>query len=49
MKGKLLSREVLPFYLSLAALAGAALLIDAVLHVLGAVWIGRYLGIFGSY
>ena len=47
MKGSLLSREVLPFYLSLAALAGAALLIDAVLHVLGAVWIGRYLGIFG--
>ncbi len=47
MKGSLLSREVLPFYLSLAALAGAALLIDAVLHVLDAVWIGRYLGIFG--
>lgn len=47
MKGSLLSREVLPFYLSLGVLAGAALLIDAILHVLQAVWIGRYLGIPG--
>lgn len=45
---RLLSREVLPFYLALAALAAAALLCDALLHVSGAVWIGRYLGIPGT-
>jgi hypothetical protein len=48
MNAKLLSREVLPFYLALAALAVAALLCDALLHLYDAVWIGRYLGIPGS-
>ncbi len=47
MTRSLLAREVLPFLLALAALAAAALLIDAVLHLLDAVWIGRYLGIPG--
>jgi hypothetical protein len=47
MKARLLSREVLPFYLSLLALAAAALLCDAALHLLGAVWLGRWLGIPG--
>jgi hypothetical protein len=47
MQARLLSREVLPFYLSLLALAAAALLCDAALHLLGAVWIGRWLGIPG--
>lgn len=47
MKGSLLSREVLPFFLALAALAAAALLLDAILHVFNAVWVGRYLGIPG--
>ena len=47
MKGSLLSREVLPFLLALAALAAAALLVDAILHVFDAVWVGRYLGIPG--
>ncbi|MGD9810559.1 MAG: hypothetical protein AB7U35_04380 [Sphingobium sp.] len=47
MKGSLLVREILPFYASLAVLLGAALLLDAVLHLVDAVWIGRWLGIPG--
>jgi hypothetical protein len=43
----LLSHEVLPFLLAFAALVASALAIDVVLHVLDAVWIGRYLGIPG--
>lgn len=43
----LLSREVMPFAMSLLALAGAALAIDAVLHLTDNVWIGRWLGIPG--
>jgi len=48
MKAALLRRDVLPFLLAFAALNGAALLIDALLHFLDAVWIGRYLGIPGT-
>ena len=48
VKAHLFSREVLPFYLSLVALAGAALLCDAVLHLFNAVWVGRWLGIPGT-
>ncbi|MEI6162571.1 MAG: hypothetical protein WCP77_22295 [Roseococcus sp.] len=48
MTGSLISREVLPFVLALAALAAAALLLDLVLHLANAVWIGRYLGIPGT-
>lgn len=44
----LLNREVLPFYASLLALVGVALLLDAILHLANAVWIGRYLGIPGT-
>jgi len=40
-------REVVPFYLRLAALAAVTLLIDLVLHLSDMVWIGRYLGIPG--
>lgn len=47
-QARLLSREVLPFLLSLAGLVALALLIDALLHMLNAVWIGRYLGIPGT-
>lgn len=47
LRASLLSREVIPFYLSLAALGGAALALDAGLHLANAVWIGRYLGIPG--
>lgn len=48
MQSRLLSREVLPFLLAFTILAVVSLLIDAVLHVLDAVWIGRYLGIPGT-
>jgi hypothetical protein len=48
MRAKLVSREVLPFLLSFAALAIGALLLDALLHLLDAVWIGRWLGIPGT-
>lgn len=48
MQARLLRREVLPFLLAMAALVVAALLIDALLHLLDVVWIGRYLGIPGT-
>jgi hypothetical protein len=48
MQARLFSREVVPFYLSLLALGAAVLLCDAGLHLLGAVWIGRWLGIPGT-
>ena len=48
MKARLIRREVLPFYLALLALGVCALLLDALLHVFDAVWIGRYLGIPGT-
>jgi len=48
IKGSLLGREVVPFMFALAALALSALLIDTLLHLLNAVWIGRYLGIPGT-
>lgn len=47
MRVSLFTREVVPFFLSLALLGLAALAIDALLHWLNAVWIGRYLGIPG--
>lgn len=47
MKARLFSREVLPFYLGLLALAVLTLLCDAALHWLDAVWVGRWLGIPG--
>ena len=46
-KARLLSREVLPHFLAFAALVAATLAIDVGLHLLGAVWVGRYLGIPG--
>jgi hypothetical protein len=47
MRLSLFTREVVPFFLQLALLGLAALGIDALLHWLDAVWIGRYLGIPG--
>ncbi|MBS0410433.1 MAG: hypothetical protein JSR86_11005 [Proteobacteria bacterium] len=47
MKPSLLLREVLPFFAALAALIAATLVVDAVLHRLNLVWVGRYLGIPG--
>ncbi len=46
-KARLLSREVLPHLLAFAALVAATLAIDLALHLLGVVWVGRYLGIPG--
>lgn len=47
LRSSVLSRDVIPFYLSLAFLGGLALGLDALLHVSEQVWIGRYLGIPG--
>ncbi len=48
MEAKLIRREVLPSLLAFATLVAATLLIDALLHLMNVVWIGRYLGIPGS-
>ena len=48
LQARLFSREVVPFYLALLALAGTTLLCDAALHWLNAVWVGRWLGIPGT-
>lgn len=47
-RAHLVSREVVPFYLALLMLGGGALLIDALLHLMDMVWIGRWLGIPGT-
>ncbi len=47
MRTRLLAREVLPFVAAFVALAAAALLLDALLHSRGDMWVGRYLGIPG--
>ncbi len=47
MNGSILQRDVLPLLLALCALVAAALLLDAMLHLADAVWVGRYLGIVG--
>jgi hypothetical protein len=44
LKVRLLSREVLPFYLALIALGVAALLVDAGPHLLDAVWVAAAVG-----
>jgi hypothetical protein len=47
MRPKLFTREIVPFTLSLLALAVSTLVLDGLLHFLNLVWIGRYLGIVG--
>jgi len=44
LKGSLLTREVVPFVLSFTVLVGATLMVDGILHLLGAAWSGRHLG-----
>jgi UPF0716 family protein affecting phage T7 exclusion len=48
MRAKLFTREVIPFLLSFSALVIATLVLDAALHFLNVVWVGRYLGIVGT-
>jgi hypothetical protein len=45
IRARVIRREVILFYLSLALLCGSAL--DASRHLAGVAWIGRYLGIAG--
>lgn len=45
---RLLSREVLPFVASFAALVFVALAIDGLLHLFDLLWVGRWLGIPGT-
>ena len=47
-RARLWQREILPFLGGFIALVGLALVADAALHLLDAVWIGRYLGIPGT-
>lgn len=48
MSGSLLNRQVLPFVALFAGLLVGAVAVDAILHRLDLVWIGRYLGIVGT-
>ena len=45
---QLISREVVPFFVSLLILLLVTLVIDGLLHLANAVWVGRYLGIPGT-
>jgi hypothetical protein len=47
MKFNILTHDIFPFFLGLAALVAAAIAADGLLHVMNAVWVGRYLGIPG--
>lgn len=48
MERSLLRKEVIPFLKIFGSLLLATIITDAVLHQLGLVWIGRYLGIPGT-
>jgi hypothetical protein len=48
METSLVRKEVLPFLLMFGALIAATAIVDALLHQLDLVWIGRYLGIPGT-
>jgi hypothetical protein len=43
LQARLLRKEVLPFVLYMVALVASTLVIDAALHLLNIVWIGRWL------
>lgn len=47
-RARLVSREVLPFVAAFALLVLSALALDALLHLLDLLWIGRWLGIPGT-
>jgi hypothetical protein len=48
MKRSLVSKEVLPFLLMFVVLIAATAILDALLHLFGLVWVGRWLGIPGT-
>ncbi|NEX22558.1 hypothetical protein G3480_19990 [Thiorhodococcus mannitoliphagus] len=48
MKSSILRKEILPFAAMFGLLLVAAVITDALLHLLGLVWIGRFLGIPGT-
>jgi hypothetical protein len=48
METSLVRKEVLPFLLMFGALIAATAIIDALLHQLDLIWVGRYLGIPGT-
>jgi hypothetical protein len=48
LQARLMRHEVIPFVLYMVVLIAATGLIDAALHLLGIVWVGRYLGIPGT-
>ncbi|WP_295448107.1 hypothetical protein [uncultured Thiodictyon sp.] len=48
MHRSIIRKDVLPFLLMFGALVIATAVIDALLHLLGLYWIGRYLGIPGT-
>ncbi len=48
MRDSILKNDILPFFALFAALILATALFDGVLHALGLVWVGRYLGIPGT-
>ncbi|MCF6353510.1 MAG: hypothetical protein L3J26_00145 [Candidatus Polarisedimenticolaceae bacterium] len=47
MEPSLISKKVMPFLLSFIALIAATAIVDALLHLSGLTWIGRWLGIPG--
>jgi len=47
MERSLISKKVMPFLLSFVALIAATAILDALLHLSGMTWIGRWLGIPG--
>lgn len=48
MNTSILRKEVLPLLALFASLIAATAIVDLVLHLLGLVWVGRYLGIPGT-
>jgi hypothetical protein len=48
LNANLFRREIIPHVLAFSGLVAATLIIDLLLHVAGAVWVGRYLGIVGT-
>jgi hypothetical protein len=48
IRAQILRRDALPFYLALGGLVAAALFVDALLHLFGIVWIGRWFGPVGT-